>query len=271
MKKIRLDKKVEIPILGLGTWQLNDKYCQEAVEVALVTGYRHIDTAQYYDNHSDIKLAFKHSLLKKDDVFVTSKLWLDNQSQDKVVPSIEKSLEELGMDYLDLCLIHWPNPNIPFEETLEQLQIARQKGFIKAYGVSNFTIRHLKLCRQKGFKIINNQVEFHPSFNQKELKNYCDLFGITITAYSPLGQGQDLKIALIKTLADKYQASPSQIILNWLISQNIVVIPKATNPKNIIDNFQCLNWQMEKMDIEAINKLSGQKRLINPSFAQFED
>jgi 2,5-diketo-D-gluconate reductase B len=269
VKRLKLNKESYIPILGLGTWQLRGRECQKAVEYALKIGYRHFDTADVYGNHKELGDAIKKSGIKRKDFFITTKVWRSNLRKKGVSDSTNRFLDELGTDYIDLLLIHWPNSQIPIEETLEAMNGLKEKGKIKAMGVSNFTTRHLVDALATKFEVAVNQVEFHPSLNQKGLKNYCDQKGIVITAYSPIAQGQDLILPEIKKLTKKYNKSESQVILNWLMQKNMVAIPRSCSTKHIKDNFDTLNWNLKERDIELIDQIGGEMRLINPGFSEF--
>lgn len=226
MKTIRLNVDAQIPILGFGTWQLNDTICVDAVKNALLTGYRHIDTADIYGNHLEVAQGIRESGVPRNEIFITTKVFFPDLHGDRVIQKCKHFLSELETDYIDLLLIHWPNKKIPIEETLHAMNSLKNEGKIKAIGVSNFTIQHLEKALATGVKITNNQIELHPSFKQKEMREYCKANNITVTAYSPLGQGVDLQIPLIQELARKYTVSPAQVVLNWIITQNVIAIPK---------------------------------------------
>lgn len=270
MKKIKLNKQASIPVLGFGTWQLEGNVAQKAVQKALGIGYRHIDAAKAYSNHRQVGEAIKKSGLPRKELFITSKLWITDYRKKDVASAFHQTLKELQLQYLDLYLIHWPNRSIPFADTLGEMDKLKKKGLIKALGVSNFTINHLKDAIKTGMQITNNQVEFHPSLNQEELKDFCDSKGIVLTAYSPIAQGEDLKLPEIKELAKKYNRSPAQVVLNWLISKNIVAIPRSANPKHIEDNYKAIKWQLEPEDVKLINNLNTNNRIVQPSFADFD-
>lgn len=270
MKTFKLNKNQEIPALGFGTWQLTGDLCTEAIETALDVGYRHIDTAIAYYNHKEIAPAIKSSGLKREELFITSKLWRDSFHKKEAVAAGKQAVEDLGVEYLDLFLIHWPDREIPIMETLEGLFKLQEEGVIKEWGVSNFTINHLKDILSRGIDIANNQVEFHPSLNQNDLKMFCDEHHILLTAYSPIAQGQDLKLPLITDLAKKYDRTESQVILNWIMAKGIVAIPKATTKGHIEDNFKTIEWQLEPDDVEAINHLNRDNRLIMPDHNEFD-
>lgn len=262
--------KFSIPILGFGTWQLEGKICQKAMESALEIGYRHIDTAKAYGNHKIIGRVLKNSGIKRKDIFLTSKVWITDMQRQNLLEAFRAVLDDLQTDYLDLYLIHWPIRQVAFAETLGALDELKKQGKIKAFGVSNFNIHHLKDSLKTGFEISNNQVEFHPSLYQKELKEFCDKHKIIVTAYSPMGRGQDLQLPVIKKLSEKYHRTPSQIILNWLIAKNIVVIPKASTAKHIKENFEARQFTLALEDQKLLDTLNTNNRLVKPEFADFD-
>jgi diketogulonate reductase-like aldo/keto reductase len=269
VKKVKLNQQTEIPILGLGTWTLTGPTAVRAAKQALETGYRHLDTAQIYNNQPEVGQALIASGLAREEVFITSKVWHSNLHHDQVIKSAHQILNQLQTDYLDLLLIHWPNKKVPIKETLQAMEELKQEGLIKAIGVSNFTISHLKKSLSTGIKIAVNQVEFHPSFNQQELKDFCDQNEIILTAYSPLGQGRDLDLDVIQDLAAKHDKTEAQIILNWLMSKEIVAIPRSSNPDHIEENFHALGWALEDEDIKRIDQIDKHHRILNPPHAEF--
>ena len=270
MESIKLNDNASIPTIGLGTWQLTRDECYKAVRVALDFGYRHVDTADKYANHQYIAKAIKNSGVKREEIFITTKIWRGELSYDHVLYAGERFLDELEVNYIDLLLAHFPNPEFPIKDTLRAMDKLKDKGIIKSYGVSNYQIRDLKTAIDTGFNLSVNQVEFHPSFYQKELKEFCDKNNIVVIAYSPNGQGQDLSIPIIKKLARKYSKTESQIILNWITSKGIVAIPRSKNTDHIRQNFECLNFRMEKDDHRLIDRIGGSNRLLNPSYAEFD-
>lgn len=270
MKSIRLNSTLSIPVIGFGTWQLQGDECIRAVTTALEIGYRALDTADRYNNHLDVAKAVKSSGLSRDQLFITTKLWREKLDRVSVFDCVDRFLEELETDYLDLLLIHWPNRSVPLKETLEAMSKLKDKGIIKAIGVSNFTIHHLQDAINSGFEVSNNQIELRPSFNQKELREFCIENNISITSYSTIKQGVDFENEIVKNLAKKYSKSPSQIILNWAITQNIIVIPRSTNPGRIKENFEASDWQLEDVDIEKLNNINQKERFSNPTWADFE-
>lgn len=270
MHTIKLNDSLSLPALGLGTWQLTGPTCQQAVTTALTMGYRHIDTAERYGNHPEVGRGIKESGIARNEFFITSKLWMDHLTKDTVRPTFEQFLKDLQTEYLDLLLIHWPNRTVPYQETLSEMQKLKSEGLIKAIGVSNFSIHHLEEALSSGVEIVTNQVEFHPSLTQPDLKKFCDTHTIVVTAYSPLAQGADLKLPLIQQLAQQYSATPAQVVLAWLRQRNIIAIPKGSNEEHLKDNFASLNLTLSSSEIESINALNTNNRLINPDWAEFD-
>ncbi|HHY97469.1 MAG TPA: aldo/keto reductase [Firmicutes bacterium] len=271
MRTIVLKSGDEIPILGLGTWQVTGDECQQAVQKAIELGYVHIDTAAAYGNHKDIALAIKKSGIDRDKLFITSKVWRDSLRYKDVLSAGEQILTELGIEYLNLLLIHWPNKEVPISETLRGLAELKARGMVRNIGVSNFTIRHLTEAMEVAGDLITvNQVEFHPYLYQRELLEFCRENNIVLTAYSPMARGRIFNDQVILDLADKYVRSPSQLVLRWLVEKGIVVIPKATSEKHLRDNMEIFGWTLPDEAREKIDSLNRMERLINPSFGEFD-
>ncbi len=187
-----------------------------------------------------------------------------------VLSSCDEALHDLGTDYLDLFLIHWPNKKIPMPETLQAIDELHEQGKVRSIGVSNFTISHIdQAVAVSGLPIANNQVEFHPSFYQKELLEFCQSRAIALTAYCPLGRGADLNNKVIVVLADKYAKTPAQICLRWLVQKGAVVIPKSASPAHLHSNMDIFDWQLASEDEQKIDNISQQQRLIDPDFGEF--
>ncbi len=266
-----LNSKTEIPMLGLGTWKLRKDKGEKAIKEALQLGYRHLDTANVYHNHQIIAEIIKKVGIKRENLFLTSKIWRTDLEKDAVIKTGNRILKELNTKYVDLLLVHWPNSSIPIEETLTGMKTLKKQGKVRAIGVSNFTISHIKEALKTGIKITNNQVEYHPSFSQQKLQTFCEEHNIIITAYSPVGQGQDLRIQVIQDLAEKYKQTPAQIIINWHIQKGRVVIPRSADPAHLRENIESLDFVLEKKDLEKINNLPRGKRLVAPPFHEFLD
>jgi len=261
---------MNIPLLWFGTWKLTGDTCIASVSKALEVGYRHIDTADRYDNHQDIAKAIKDSGIAREELFITTKIWFDELYRQQVLDSTNRFLEELQIPYIDLLLIHWPNRQIPIEETFGAFTEIREKGLIKNFGVSNHTIHHLEDILTKGYEVTCNQVELHPTFNQKSLHDFCKSHNITLTAYSPLGMGEELQHPTVIELSQKYSVSPAQVILNWINARGIVAIPKSSKPENIEDNFKSQNWKMEPDDIVKMNNIEQKPRLLTTDWQDFD-
>lgn len=265
---IVLNNGVEMPVIGLGTWQLTGKTCEKAVKDAILLGYNHIDTADFYGNHKEVGNAIKGIDRKK--LFITTKVWYDNLKYDDVLASCDRALKELNTNYIDLYLIHWPNKSIHFKETFEALKKLYDDGKVRAIGVSNFTIGHIEEAKKVcNVPISVNQVEFHTFLYQKELLLYCKKNNIVLTAYSPLARGKVNDDKIIIELAKRHNKTPGQIALRWLIEKNIVVIPKASSFEHLKENLEIFDFKLKKEDITTLDSLNKNSRMINPAFAEF--
>ena len=213
---VKLANGVEMPRLGLGVWKAKDgEEVQNAVKAAIQTGYRLIDTAAVYKNEEGVGKAIKESGVSREDLFITTKVWNDDQGYESTLQAFEESRKKLGLEYIDLYLIHWPVKG-RYKETWKALEKLYEDGLVKAIGVSNFQVHHLKdLLSDAKVKPMVNQVEFHPYLTQKELLSYCNEENIQLEAWSPLMQGEVVRVDVIKELAEKYGKTPAQIVLRW--------------------------------------------------------
>lgn len=262
---------IAIPQLGFGTWQLEGPQCEQSVLNALAVGYRHVDTAAAYSNHTFVGAALRRSGIARSELFVTSKVWRDDLAPQNVRRACEAALTELGLDYLDLYLIHWPNRLIPLADTLAALNMLQHEGRIRAFGVSNFTKQRLREALETNMPILTNQVEIHPSFQQTALAGFCKENNILVTAYSPLGNGADITIPKIQRLAETMSASPAQMSIAWLLRKGYLVIPKATSREHIEENWQAQYLELPHDALAVIDSCDANNRVINPSFAEFND
>ncbi len=269
MKKMKLNDGHEIPVIGFGTYGLSGDVAYRSILKALEAGYRHIDTADRYGNHNEVARAIKDSDIRRNDIFLTTKIRRIDLKHNDVLNALERFLEELSTDYLDLLLIHWPNREIHIAETFPALERLKESGTIRSYGVSNFTVNHLNDVLDEGFMPVIDQVEFHPSLSQPLLEEFCDDHSIKITAYSPLAQGRDIKDPVIVELGEKYGKPASKIILNWLISKKLIILPRSSNPEHIKENLDIFNWSLEEDDIGKIDELDRNNRIIDPPFSEF--
>lgn len=267
MQNIQLNNQKNIPSIGFGTWMIEDEdTCIAAVKEALEVGYRHIDTAQVYGNESFVGRAVKESNIARDDIFLTTKLWNDNQSFDDVIPSFKQSLKNLQTDYIDLFLIHFPVTELrrPAWRKMEELY---KSGVAKSVGVSNYTVKHLKeLMAESDIKPVVNQVELHVFLQQPELVKYCQENNIVLEAYSPLAHGNKLDNELLTSLASKYSKTSAQIMLRWCIQQGFVILPKSVTPSRIKENFEVFDFEIDESDIKLMASLdSGYRTCWDPT------
>lgn len=260
----------KVPSLGYGTWQLKGAECEQGVMKALDIGYRHIDTAQIYENEAEVGNALSQSGVKRHDIFLTTKVWMTNLEEKLFMPSVEESLKKLKTDYVDLLLIHWPVTQVPFAEQMKSLRAVHEAGLARMIGVSNFTVAQMREVREElGAPVVNNQVEYHPFLSQQPVLDYVRAHDMFLTAYSPLARGKVRDDATLRALATKHGKNPGQIALRWLVQQErVAAIPKAASEENLRANFDIFNFVLDAEDMERVNMLMrGDKRLINPDWA----
>jgi diketogulonate reductase-like aldo/keto reductase len=259
-----------MPLLGFGTWKLWDSECIEAVTAALEMGYRQIDTAHSYGNHREVGEAL--SRFDRDEIFVTSKVPAARLHRDDVITTCEQDLRDLGLDYLDLYLIHWPNPEIPLEETVEGLAEVVDRGLVRSVGVSNFIIERLQRTMNVAeVPVCVNQVEFHPLLHQRQLLEFCDEHDVVLTAHCPLARTKAFELEEIQNLAEKHDRTPAQICLRWLVQKGITVIPKSRSPERIEQNMQIFDWELSDEDMAAIDAVEDHHRIRDEEIADFPD
>jgi 2,5-diketo-D-gluconate reductase B len=254
-----------IPAIGLGTWRMTGKECTNAVASALDIGYRHIDTAQMYDNEGDVGLGIRQSGVDRGDVWLTTKLWPDSLSASGVHAGIDASLSRLKTDYVDLLLIHWPNPHIPLRETLDAFAEVQAAGKTRNFGVSNFPVSMLREAVEViGADIICDQVEYHPMLSQKRVMAYAKECDIMVTAYCPLGRGNLDAGGFLRDIGVRYGKTPYQVALRWLIQQGrVAAIPKSANRTNQRANLDIFDFELSIEDMNRIHENAGQDRLVN--------
>ncbi|MHC5251285.1 aldo/keto reductase [Listeria kieliensis] len=270
---VKLANGTKIPGFGLGVFQVADQETSAAVKEAITAGYRLIDTAQIYGNErgtgEGIKQGLKAANLKREDLFVTSKVWNNHLSYEETVQAFHESLEKLGLDYLDLYLIHWPGKDA-FRASYKALEDLYREGKIKAIGVSNFQIHHLEeLLEFATIKPVLNQIELHPKLIQKELRTFCEERDIRIQAWSPLMQGQILSDPVLENIAQTHQRSVAQIVLRWDIQQDILVVSKSTKPERIQSNAQLFDFELTQEEVNMVNALNENHR-VGPDPDQFD-
>jgi len=247
-----------IPQLGFGVWQVENEVAAEVVPKALLAGYRHIDTARGYGNEEGVGRALKAAGLPRDEVFVTSKVPNEDQGYDSTLRSVEASLADLGLEELDLHLIHWPRPSEGLAvDTWKALVHLHEQGYIRSIGVSNFRIEDLELVEaETGVRPVLNQIELHPYFTQPELREYHASKGIITESWSPLGQGGgELTDPVIEKIASDHGATTAQVTIAWNLALGNVVIPKSVTPERIVANFASLELELSADEVEAISAL----------------
>ena len=255
----------EIPVIAYGTWDIAAENAGEKVEIALKAGYNHIDTAEGYHNEAGIAEALKD--YQREDLFITSKVLPSNLNYESVIKACERSLEKLGTDYLDLYLIHWPNPAISLRETLKAMKYLRDQGLVKNIGVSNFSAYQLNAALKiTPVPITVNQIEFHPWLYQKELLELCKENDVVLEAAAPLARTEVLEDNTIVELADKYDKSPAQIVLKWELQKDVVPLPKSRSKAHIEENLELFNWELNSEDMAKIDNIDQQKRIYRIDF-----
>jgi 2,5-diketo-D-gluconate reductase B len=270
MIKKKLKTGDEIPVIGFGTYTLQGSEGIKAIETAIELGYRHIDTAENYNNQREVARAISNSNIDREELFITSKVSYEHLKYDDLKRACDQTLQELKVEFLDLYLIHWPNRSIPLQESLEAMLELKAEGKIRNLGVSNFTIGHLEEVRDITDQVTINQVEFHPYLNQRELLQYCQDHQINLTAYSPIARGKILGDPVIKEIAREMGKNEAQVTLRWMIQKGIIVIPRSRKEEHIRSNFELFDWQLSTEQMEKIEEINRDERLIDPSWGEFD-
>lgn len=267
---VSLNDGVEIPQLGFGVFQVPAEETQETVEAALESGYRHIDTAAAYGNEPGVGAAIAASGLRREEIFVTTKLWNSEQGHESTLRAFDKSLERLGLDRVDLYLIHWPLPaEDRYLETWRAFEAIWEQGRARSIGVSNFRVEDLERLKAEADRLPSvNQIELHPSLQQAELRAWHEDHEIATEAWSPLAQGALLDDDTIATIAAHHEKTPAQTILRWHLQLGNVVIPKSATPERIRENIEIFDFELSEDDMAAIARLDSGER-TGPDPAEF--
>jgi diketogulonate reductase-like aldo/keto reductase len=269
---IILNNGVEMPQLGFGVWQVPDDEAERAVVTALEAGYRSIDTAAIYGNEVGTGKAIATSGVPREDIFVTTKLWNSDQGYDSTLRAFDASLEKLGLDYLDLYLIHWPLPSRgKYTDSYKAFERLYSEGRVKAIGVSNFLPEHLRrLIEETSVIPAVNQIELHPHLQQHAAREFHAEQGIRTEAWSPLGSGRGLlEVPAIIAIGQKHNRTPAQVVLRWHIQLGNIVIPKSVTPSRIKENIEVFDFSLDAEDLGALGALNEDRRL-GPDPATFD-
>ena len=259
----------KIPAIGLGTWELRGRTCARIVEQALRLGYRHIDTAQVYENEREVGDGLRASGVRRDDVFVTTKVWTTHFAPNDLERSTKESLVRLRMPEVDLLLLHWPNPHVPLSETLGALAHAKRMGLARHIGVSNFTValieEAVKACPDP---LVCDQVEYHPYLDQAKVRDACATNGMAVVAYSPVAKGRIKNDETLMRIGRDHRKSPAQVCLRWLVQQNVSAIPRTSRIERLSENIDIFDFELSRDEMDRIGGLATPKgRLTDFGFA----
>jgi 2,5-diketo-D-gluconate reductase B len=259
----------KIPAIGLGTWELRGRTCARLVEQALRLGYRHIDTAQVYENEREVGEGLRASGIKRDEVFVTTKVWTTHFAPNDLERSTKESLSKLHLASVDLLLLHWPNPRVPLRETLGALAHVKQVGLARHIGVSNFTVALIEeavaACPEP---LVCDQVEFHPYLDQTKVRAACARNGMAVVAYSPVAKGRIKNDATLARIGQAYGKTAAQVCLRWLVQQNVAAIPRTSRIERLSENIDIFDFVLSDQEMAELSAMgSAEGRLTNFGFA----
>jgi len=259
-RSIELNDGQAMHRVGFGTFRIPDDEVCGLVSEALSCGYRLIDTASYYRNELGIGRAIRNSAIPRGELFIATKVWMDDLGYDRTVQSVHKSLEKLGLDYLDLVLIHWPRPlAIESWKALEEL---RNEGLVRSIGVSNYNVRLLReLLDVADVTPVLNQVERHPNLQQRDICEFCREHGILVQAWSPIAKGRVTDFTALRSIGRSHGKSPAQVTLRWQIQTGVAVIPKTTNPDRMRENLDVFDFELSPDEMESVAALDAGERL----------
>ena len=258
-----------IPAIGLGTWELSGRLAARVVEQALRLGYRHIDTAQVYDNEREVGDGLRASGVRRDDVFLTTKVWTNHFAPHDLERSVKESLARLRLPSVDLLLLHWPNPQVPLAETLGALSHAKTMGLARHIGVSNFTVALIEQAVALSPEpLVCNQVEYHPYLDQAKVRTACDQHGLALVAYSPIAKGRIKSDQTLAEIGRVHRKTAAQVCLRWLVQQNVAAIPRTSRIERLSENFEIFDFELSDDEMSRIAALANPKgRLTDFGFA----
>jgi len=266
MMKIETVQGAKVPALGFGTFRMKGAECTQAVVNALKVGYRHLDTAEIYENEKAVGDGIQAGGIARTDLFITTKAWMDDMSPDRLRKSLDQSLRDLGIDYVDLWLIHWPNPKFAVEETLAEMMKEVKQGRVRHLGVSNFPVALFERAA-KAAPIVCNQVEYHPYLSQSKIIDAALKHNALVTAYAPLGIGKCHSDETLAKIGAKYGKTAAQVTLRWFMQQpHVGAIPKASGFDHAKENFEIFDFELSGADMASIHALARGERLIQPDF-----
>jgi diketogulonate reductase-like aldo/keto reductase len=259
----------KIPAIGLGTWELRGRTCARLVEQALKLGYRHIDTAQIYENEREVGEGLHASGVKRDDVFVTTKIWTTHFAPNDLERSTKESLAKLRLSEVDLLLLHWPNPQVPLAETLGALAHVKKLGIVRHIGLSNFTVALIEeavaVCPEP---LVCDQVEYHPYLDQAKVKEACTRHGMAVVAYSPVAKGRIKNDQSLARIGQVHGKTAAQVCLRWLVQQNVSAIPRTSRIERLSENIDIFDFALSAEEMDEISQMgSAQGRLTDYGFA----
>jgi len=257
----------QIPALGLGTYRLKGDEATAIVEAGIEAGFRHLDTAQMYENEAAVAKGMHNSGLSREDFFLTTKVWPTDLSKEKFLPAVEESLRKMQLDYVDLLLIHWPpQEGVTIRECVLELMRAQEKGMTRFIGVSNFNIKLLEDTLDLGADLLTNQVEFHPFIDQSRLRMWMQEKDLLLTAYAPIAHGDVMKNDTLKAIGEQHGKNPVQVTLRWMMQlDNVLAIPMTSNPEHVASNFNIFDFELSPEEMKKVGGLKvADKRLVNP-------
>jgi 2,5-diketo-D-gluconate reductase B len=259
----------KIPAIGLGTWELRGRTCARLVEQAMRLGYRHVDTAQVYENEREVGDGLRASRVRRDELFVTTKVWTNHFAPNDLERSTKESLTKLRLSEVDLLLLHWPNPHVPLSETLGALAHAKQLGMTRHIGVSNFTVALIEeavaACAEP---LVCDQVEYHPYLDQTKVREACARHGMALVAYSPVAKGRVKNDATLARIGQVRGKTAAQVSLRWLVQQNVAAIPRTSRIERLSENIGIFDFTLSDEEMQAISQMASAKgRLTDFGFA----